>query len=248
MIVLERARERLLCLCKEQHVEPCCRITVRPLSPDEAIGRQASYEFPIQRGKERVIEAVFREACGQAFTDRPRTWDGTVDDLLHIDLSNTSSSAVFVAGMNAVLRALDAAAGTVHCRDEDPGRCGPVIAEKIERDYGSVRIGLIGLQPAILAALAWRFSPDRVRVTDLNPDNVGKERSGVPVWDGSTDLARLVEWCDVGLATGSTIVNGSIDEITERFGSARKPLAFFGNTISGAAALLGLRRICPFGR
>ena len=85
-------------------------------------------------------------------------------------------------------------------------------------------------------------------MTDLNPDNIGKERAGVLVWDGAADLARLVEWYDVGLATGSSIVNGTIDDIVDRFQAACKRLVFFGNTISGAAALLGLRRMCPFGR
>ena len=50
------------------------------------------------------------------------------------------------------------------------------------------------------------------------------------------------------LVTGSSIVNGTIDGIKSLFETAGKPLVFFGNTISGAAALLGLDRLCPFGR
>ncbi|HUW34978.1 MAG TPA: DUF364 domain-containing protein [Planctomycetota bacterium] len=146
-----------------------------------------------------------------------------------------------------VLRSLGVAAGTVHCRNEDPVRCGPALAEWVDQEYGIARVGLIGLQPAILAALAARFGPDRVRALDLNPDNIGSTKSGVPIWDGATDLPRLVGWCDMGLATGSTIVNGTIDEIAARFVAASKPLIFFGNTISGAAVLLGLPRMCPFG-
>ena len=56
----------------------------------------------------------------------------------------------------------------------------------------------------------------------------------------------LVEWSEVGLATGSSIVNGTI-EIIRRFTDDNKPLVFFGNTISGTAALLDLDRLCPFG-
>jgi uncharacterized protein (DUF4213/DUF364 family) len=66
--------------------------------------------------------------------------------------------------------------------------------------------------------------------------------------DGEKDLAELVEWCEVGLATGSSVVNGTINEILERFEAAGKPVVFFGNTISGVAALLNLERICPFAR
>ena len=83
---------------------------------------------------------------------------------------------------------------------------------------------------------------------DLDPDNIGNLKFGVEVWDGQTDLQRLVEWSEVGLVTGSSIVNGTIDEIIRYFKEDGKPLVFFGNTISGAAALLDLDRICPFGR
>ena len=113
---------------------------------------------------------------------------------------------------------------------------------------GPVRIGLVGLQPAILKALMARFGPEAVMVTDLNPDNIGEDRSGVVVWDGQRDLARLASACHVGLATGSSVVNRTLDEIVERFQQAGKPLIFFGNTLSGVAALLGFERLCPFGR
>jgi len=248
MDILTHARQRLVGLCTEQQVDQGKPIIVRQLSAEAAIGPGASDDFAIKRGKERVIEAVFDGARGQAFTDQPSDWQGTLGGLLGLDLSAIANRALFVAGMNAVLRAYGVAAGTIHCTDDAPERCGPAIAEQIERERGSGRIGLIGLQPAILGALAWRFSPDRVRVIDLDPDNIDTERSGVPVWDGREDLARLVDWCDVGLATGSSIVNGTIDDIAERFRTAGKPVVFFGNTIAGAAALLGLARICPFGQ
>ena len=248
MDILCQTRQALARFCTEQRLDQGKAIVVRQLSADDAIGSRASNQFPVKRGKERVLEAVFDEGRGQAFTDQPQHWSGTFAEMLLLDLSNVGNRAVFVAGMNAVLRAHGKAVGTVHCKNEDPEGCGPVIAERLQRDYGSVHIGLIGLQPAIMAALVQRFGADCVHVTDLNPDNIGKERAGVLVWDGAADLARLVEWCDVGLATGSSIVNGTIDDIVDRFQAACKRLVFFGNTISGAAALLGLRRMCPFGR
>jgi hypothetical protein len=173
---------------------------------------------------------------------------GTVGDLLSLDLAKVPNRAVFVAGLNAVLCALGVASGTVHCLNEDPTRCGPEVFRILYERFGPVRVGLVGLQPSILGALVARFQADRVRVVDLNPENVGKVRSGVPVWDGETELSRLVAWCRVGLATGSSVVNGTLDDIKSRFEEAEKPLVFFGNTISGVATLLGLERICPLGR
>jgi hypothetical protein len=248
MGILENARTRFIRNCWARDVDPSARIAVRPLSSDEAIGPKAGTEFVIKKGKERVIEATFSGARGQAFTDQPTSWSGRLEDLFALDLSQVPLRAVFVAGMNAVLRALDEAKGTAHCADEDPMRCGPEVARTLGERFGAVRVGLIGLQPAILAALADRFGPASVRVLDLDPNSIGTTKSGVPIWDGHTDLARLVDWCGVGLATGSSLINGTIDDIYDRFGGAGKPLVFFGNTISGAAALLGLDRLCPFGR
>ncbi len=83
---------------------------------------------------------------------------------------------------------------------------------------------------------------------DLDPDNIGSSKSGIEVWDGQSDLPCLVEWSEVVLVTGSSIVNGTIDEIIRCFKYDNKPLVFFGNTISGTAALLDLDRLCLFGR
>ena len=248
MDVLEEARERLMQLCRQRAVSLQRGITVRRLSPDEAIGAKAADDFVIRKGVERVIEAEFGQDRGQAFTDHPSEWSGTLKDMFALGLSNVRRRGIFVAGMNAILRHLGVADGTLHCRDEDPTRCGAELAQMLAREFGKVRVGLIGLQPAILEALAEKFGPDSVRALDLNPKNIGTRRSGVPVWDGGTDLPRLVDWCELALATGSSIVNGSINEIIDSFKQAGKSLIFFGNTISGAASLLDLRRMCPFGR
>ena len=248
MSLLERTRGRLLSLCDERGVDRDSPLAVAPLSPDEAIGPGADSEFAIRRGKEQVVEATFRKARGQAFTDAPSRWTGTLHDVLSLELSTSRERAVFVAGMNAVLRSIGIAEGTVHCKDADPQRCGPEIARVLESRFGRARVGLIGLQPGILRGLVERFGPEAARVVDLNPDNVGALKCGVEVWDGEKDLPRLVTWCNVGLTTGSSLVNGTIDEIRRRFGAAGRPLVFFGNTISGAAALLGLDRLCPYGR
>jgi len=222
-------------------------VEVTPLTPEEAIG-DAPEDFVIQKGKEQLIEARIADARGQAFTDHPSAWRGTLAEALDLDLSDMPKRAIFTAVLNAALRAADLAAGTVHCRDEDPVRCGPIIATEIERRYRPSRIGLIGLQPAILAGLVERFGAPSVRVVDRNPDNVGTTKCEVLIEDGDTELDRLVDWCDMGLATGSSVVNGTADAIADKFTAAGKPVVFYGNTIAGVAALLGLERLCPSGR
>jgi len=245
---LEHARRLLRERLEHHRTDLGLPVQVRPLDPDEAIGKDADPDFVIKKGKERVIEATFQGHKGQAFTDRPIGWSGTLGDLLSLTLDEVPNRAVFVAGLNAVLSALEQLPGTVHCKDEDPSLCGPEIARILCERFGTVRVGLVGLQPAILKALVKRLGPGAVRVVDLNSDNIGEERSGVLVWDGEEDLSRLVAECDVGLVTGSSLVNRTLDEILERFQQADKPVILFGNTISGVASLLGLERLCPFGR
>jgi len=247
MGVLEETKNEFVRTCNKAALDLDEPVRIRPLSSGDAIG-DARDDFVLKKGKEYVIEAVFETGRGQAFTGEPRRWDGSLREVLSLHLSNVGQRGVVVAAMNAVLRHLGLAAGTIHCRDEDPVNCGAQIADRLARRFGCKRFGLVGLQPAILEALVERFSPRAVRVVDLNPDNIGSTKYRVEVWNGQTDLSRLAEWCEVGLATGSSIVNGTIDEIIRCFADNGRPLAFFGNTISGAAALLNLDRLCPFGR
>ncbi|MBI3945160.1 MAG: hypothetical protein HY321_04520 [Armatimonadetes bacterium] len=243
--MLVQMRDRLTHLCASRGIALSEPVVVRPLSADEAIGREADPDFAIRRGKEQVIEGTLLGYRGQAFTDRPGRFEGSLGAILALDLEDVARRAVFIAAANALLRALGIAGGTVHCTDEAPSLCGRQIAEKIEERFGRVRIGLIGLQPAILAGLVGRFGATNVRLLDLNPDNIGRVFSGVVAEDGVLKLKAVVEWCRVGLATGSSLVNGTLDEIHSAFAAAGKPVIFFGNTIAGAAALLGLERICP---
>jgi len=98
--ILEETREKLATLCEQERIIGSSdRIKVNPLSPDDAIGAKADGEFILKKGKERVIEAVFRGMRGQAFTDAPSEWVGTIRELLALDLSVIRNRAVFVAAL-----------------------------------------------------------------------------------------------------------------------------------------------------
>jgi hypothetical protein len=246
MSLLQQAQTKLTSLCDAARLERDSTVTVRVLTPDEAIGAKADPNFVIKKGKERVIEACWNESRGQAFTDRPCDWQGSLDELLTMDLHQVDRRAVFTAGLNAVLCGLKQAEGTIHCKDEEPARCGEEFTRRLHARFGVKRFGMIGLQPAILDAIVEGFGAVRMRVVDLNEDNINKKICDVMVWDGEKDLEKLIEFCDVGVATGSTVVNGSINDLIEKFQEAGKPLVFFGNTIAGVASLMNLDRICPF--
>ena len=247
MDILEKARKELKRIITERGLDLAERITVRALTPDEAIGT-ADENFVIKKGKERVIEARFRDSAGQAFTDAPGNWEGTLGELLELDLAENGWRAIFTAGLNAVTSHIGLASGVIHCRDDEPTTCGAEMPELLRQRFNVRRYGMIGLQPAILKEMVDAYGTSGMRIMDLNPDNIGEKREDLIVMDGEKDLPKLVEWCQVGLVTGSCVVNGTINEILEQFQAAAKPVIFFGNTISGVAALLDLERVCPYGR
>jgi hypothetical protein len=81
-----------------------------------------------------------------------------------------------------------------------------------------------------------------LRVVDLDPDNIGTTKFGVEISD-PVRTQEWIEWCEVILATGSTIVNGTLTTFLE----TGKRLILYGVTISAAAEILGLDRYCQCG-
>ena len=55
---------------------------------------------------------------------------------------------------------------------------------------------------------------------------------------------RLIGWCDILLATSSTIVNDTFDGIKAEIDARGKKLIIFGVTGAGVSALIGLERLC----
>jgi hypothetical protein len=244
--VLERARDLFAqIVAHERLADGAVSVHVVPLTAEEAIGRPWRRDFPIIVGKERVIEARFRGRRGQAFTDSPREFGGTLADVLQLDLTTNQNRAVLVAVLNAVLSDLGMVDATVHCKDDDPEHCALEIAATVSRTFGRVSVGLIGFNPAIAERLVDTFGADQVRITDLDPDNVGRERFGVTVWDGNDRTADLVDDSDVVVVTGTTLVNATFDDIWRMIRTRGRHYLVYGMTAAGVCQLMGLDRICP---
>ncbi len=247
--ILKRARMVFAEIVENEHLaESEVSVRVIPLTAEEAIGRPWRQDFPIIIGKERVIEARFHGTKGQAYTDSPQEFEGTLEDVLNLALVTNQSRAVLIASLNAVLNHLGMVEATVHCKDEDPERCALEIAETVSRRFGTVSVGLIGLNPAVAERLVDRFGADRVRITDLDPDNVGRERFGVTIWDGNDRTEDLVDASDVVVFTGTTLVNASFDGIWELIRTRMKHYLVYGMTAAGICRLMNIDRICPCGR
>ncbi len=223
------------------------QVTVEPLSPKQAIGSPSRQDFALLEGREVMVEARFRESFGQAFTDHPQRFDGTVNEVLCLNLDTSGDRAVFISTLNAVTSHLGIATAVRHCRDDEPDRCGSQIAHNLRERFGRIKVGLVGFQPAILQNLRQSFGTHNVRCTDLNPKNIGVYKFGVEIWDGGTETLRLINWCDLLLVTSSAIANSTFDDMRKEAALAGKHLMLFGVTGAGVCALARLERICPLG-
>lgn len=246
---LEMAKEKFEKIIEENHLNDSnISVLVKTLSPEEAIGVPGRRDFPIVEGKERVMEADFMEAKAHAFTDTPREFIGKLEDVISMPLVDSGKRAIFIATMNSVLKHLKAIETTLHCKDDEPERCAIEIATYIRSIVGSKKVGLIGLNPAILESLSTTFGQHNVRVTDLNRLNIGSVKFGVNIWDGNTMTANLVQASDMVLVTGTTLVNGTFDGIWGAIRKYNKDYLVYGVTSAGVCSLAGLNRICPYGR
>jgi len=223
-------------------------VLVKTLTPEEAIGVPGRRDFPIILGKERIVEAEVLGAKAHAFTDSPGEFVGDLKEVLNLPLTSNRERSIYVATLNAVLKYLDLIENTIHCKDEDPEKCGKEIASQLLKRWGKVKVGFIGLNPAIAENLIKTFGIENVRITDLNKQNVNSFKYGVKVWDGNEMTEELIKESDVILITGTTFVNGTFDHITYCIRNYKKDYMIYGVTGAGICELMGLNRICPYSR
>jgi hypothetical protein len=232
-------REKFIKLIKDHGLEgEEVIVKAAALSTEQAIGNPEDKDYPLVKGEERLMQAEFRGSRGQAFTDRYGNFSGRLADIANMDLNNNFRRAIFISSLNAVMNHLDLVNQTVHCKDKQPRECAAELASYIKENYGQPKIAMVGFQPRMVEALAPQFE---IRVTDMDEANIGQEKFGVKIDDPSRTKENL-EWCDIALVTGTTIVNDTVDQFL-----TDKPVIFYGVTIAGAAKLQGLNRFCPFG-
>ena len=238
----EELREKLIDIIEKNKIdEESVTIRTNELTAEEAIGITERKDFPILNGKEVLIEADFKGTIGQSYSDLPTAFSGSIKDILELDLEDNRNKVLFIASLNAILKHLGLASETIHCKNEEPEKCGKELNAYMKENYGGKKIGLVGLQPAMLDNLSKDFD---IRVLDLNIDSIGKEKYGVIVEDGRSKTDEVIEWADVLLVTGSTINNGSIINFLD----LDIPVIFYGTSIAGAAYLQGLNKICFYGK
>ena len=213
------------------------RVVGRTITPKEAIGNPGDQDYPILKGKERMMQAEFKGSLGQTFTDMSGNFEGKLSRIMGLSLTNNFRRAVYISTVNAVVRHLGMVDRSIHCRDYGPVKCSQDLVAHIKKEFGKPKTALVGLQPRMLESLASKFD---VRVTDLDEDNIGEQKYGIRIGPPQRTEANL-NWCDIALVTGTTFVNDTISEF-----KSEKPVIFYGSTITGPARLLGLTHFCPY--
>lgn len=240
--VLEQVRSKMIEIVnKNQLMNEEVSVITKALSVQEAIGNPNRKDFPLMKGKEKLVQAEFKGYAGQAFTDMPGNFKGTIHQILHIPFDSNYNRSVFVATVNALMNYLGLCQHTIHCKDEEPEFCAKELVDHIKNNFGNPKISLIGYQPAFLEKLSAHFT---VRVLDLDPDKIGTEKFGIGIEDGDTQFENVIKWCDLVLATGSTVVNSTLENTL----NIDKPVIYYGTTIAGTACLLGLDRYCQYSK
>jgi uncharacterized protein (DUF4213/DUF364 family) len=142
------------------------------LTIDEAIGNPERKDYPLLQGKEVLLEADYRGFKGQAYTDSPSNFSGSIKDILNLGINKETCRAILIATINAVLRSLNNEINTKHCKDEEPTLCAEKICEFL-LCKGCKKVLMIGFQPAIAEALKNNFE---LIVLDRNKENIAKKK------------------------------------------------------------------------
>lgn len=248
MVKLDMLREtKSSFIAKIESLDDICRnldsevVVSQPLSPKDALGKPSRDDFPLFRGKEVLMQAIYRGFAGQAFTAASGSFQGSLGDVLELPLQSAFDRAVLVSTINAVLRCQGLIERTVHCKDEGPKRCADCMAEWVKEQHVG-NVGLVGMQPALLEALVQALGPEKVMVSDLA--KAGSVQCNVMVLDGM-HAEEMFEHCQLILMTGSALANGTIDAVMDIAEKKECRVVYYGTTIAGAAYLLDLERWCP---
>ncbi len=241
MDALKKAKDEFLKIVTENNlINDSINIFMRPLSPEEVVGLPKRNDYPLLNGKEVMIEANFCSSKGQAFTDEPSDFSGTIKDILNLNLNTNRERALFVSSINAIMKNLNLITATIHCKNSELEECSKELTEFLYSKFGNITISLVGLQPGFASDIIERFGKNNITILDLNPKNIGKKFKGVEIKDSKKFCKDSISKTYLTLATGSTIINNTIDEILKY----SNRVFFFGVTIAGVSKLLHLERLC----
>lgn len=184
---------------------------------------------------EYCVTAEIRGAKGEAYTENPSAFQGTLKQALEIPPSEKGISAVAVSAINAAMNFLNLSPGTFPEDAQHHISYADSLCRYITEHYGKEKIVLIGYD----GYLVKRFMEEGLEfwTLDRDPDHIAQSRfDHVVVNSAKRNRESSFVWGKVLIVTGSTLCNGTIVQYLD----SGKELLFYGITCAGIATLLKL--------
>lgn len=189
---------------------------------------------------EYCVTADIDGVKGEAYTETPAAFNGTLKQALDIRPDNEGISAITISALNAAMNRLSLCPGVLPKKDEDHASYADAICRYVKEHYGKSRIVLVGYD----GYLVKRFVDAGLEfwTLDRDPDNISQDRfDHVVVNSAKRNRESSFAWGDIFIVTGSTLCNGTIVQYL----NSGKELYFYGITCAGAATLIGLKWFNP---
>ena len=207
---------------------------VRDENPEPALMPWNYIPFKDRRPEYRVT-ASFRGTKGEAYTETPENFEGSLKEAISIPPSENGIDARTVAAINAVMCHLGYCAGTFPTDFDERRLYSEALFGYVLDNYGKKNIVLIGYDGYLVKKMVsdecdfWTL--------DRDPDNISQDRfKHVVVNSGRFNREACFAWGKIFIITGSTLCNGTIVQYLEQ----GKNLLFYGITCAGTARLLNL--------
>ena len=189
---------------------------------------------------EYCVTASFCGAKGEAYTEEPEDFCGTLQQALEIAPTKKGISAVTIAALNAAMHYLGLVPGTFPEGEEAQKRYADELCKYVVEHFGTTNIILVGYD----GYLVKRFVDEGLSfwTMDRDPDNITQDRfHHVVVNNAKRNRDSSFVWGKYFIVTGSTLCNGTIVHYLD----CGKEVLFYGITCAGVAALLHLPWFSP---
>lgn len=189
---------------------------------------------------EYCVTAMLCGSKGEAYTERPEDFKGTLKEALDIKPTDDGISAVTISALNAAMSHLSLAPGVFPEIEEARYDYADALCAYLVEKYGREKIVLVGYDGYIVK----RFMDEGLDfwTLDMDPDHISQDRFHHIVVNGAKlNRESSLAWGKIFVVTGSSLCNGTIIHYL----NSGKELLFYGITCAGAAALLDLSWFAP---
>lgn len=206
--------------------------------PEPALMPWNYIPFKDRRPEYRVC-ADFRGTKGEAYTETPAGFEGTLREAIALAPSEKGIDARCLAAINAVMNHLGLCAGEFPATFDERRLYTEALFLHMVENYGRSNIILVGYDGYFVK----KFVSEDIDfwTMDRDPDNISQDRfKHVIVNSGKYNREACFAWGKLFIVTGSTLTNGTVVQYLDLINDPDRDILFYGVTIAGVATLLGL--------